>query len=213
MNRESGDLHCLSWGVSNGVGTVCVPRVLPILAWLALLARSRACLHAELLVLRHDNQVLPPAKPRPRLDRSDRFLLAALIRTLPALLRRHRLVTPATVLAWHRRLLATDWTHPNRPGRPPGDPEITAVIEGMARDNPGWGCVRICGELLHLGHRVGRVDDPPDSPPGGNPTRTGAQRPHHLAAVPAHPGVDAAGLRLLPRRRGILRFDAATCSS
>lgn len=69
-----------------------------ILAWLTLLAHSRASLHAELLVLRHENQVLRRANPKPRLTWTDRFLLAGLIRRLPALLRRHRLVTPATVL-------------------------------------------------------------------------------------------------------------------
>lgn len=125
-----------------------------ILAWLTLLAHSRASLHAELLVLRHENQVLRRANPKPRLVWTDRFLLAGLIRRLPALLRRHRLVTPATVLAWHRRLLARRWTHPNRAGRPPIDPQVAALIEQMARDNPTWGYARIRGELLGLGHRV-----------------------------------------------------------
>jgi putative transposase len=126
-----------------------------ILEWLALLARSRASLHAELLVLRHENQVLRRTNPRPRLDWTDRFLLAGLIRRLPTLLRRHRLVTPATVLAWHRRLVAKHWTYPNQPGRPPIDPTVAALVERMARDNPGWGYQRLRGELLGLGHRVG----------------------------------------------------------
>jgi putative transposase len=78
-----------------------------------------------------------------------------LIRKLPALLHHQRLVTPATVLAWQRRLLAKHWTYPNRSGQPQIDPEIAALVERMARDNPGWGCVRIRGELLQLGHRVG----------------------------------------------------------
>jgi putative transposase len=125
-----------------------------ILGWLALLTRSQASLHAELLVLRHENQVLRRTNPKPTLDWSDRFLLAALIRKLPALLRRQRLVTPTTVLAWHRRLVAKHWTYPRRPGRPPTDPVVAALIEGMARDNPGWGYIRIRGELLLLGHRV-----------------------------------------------------------
>jgi putative transposase len=126
-----------------------------VLAWLALLARSRASLHAELLVLRHENEVLRRANPRPRLDWSDRFLPAGLVRKLPVLLRRHRLVTPATVLAWHRRLVAKHWTYPNRSGRPPIDPDIAALVERMARENPGWGCVRIRGGLLQPGYRVG----------------------------------------------------------
>jgi len=125
-----------------------------ILAWLALLARSRAGLHAELLVLRHENQVLRRTNPKPKLDWSDRFLLAGLIRTLPALLRRQRLITPATVLAWHRRLVARHWTYPRRPGRPPIDPAVVVLIERMARDNPGWGYMKIRGELLLLGHRI-----------------------------------------------------------
>jgi len=119
-----------------------------ILAWLALLTRSRADLHAELLVLHHENQVLRRTNPKPKLDWSDRFLLAGLIRRLPAWLRRQRLVTPATVPAWHRRLVAKHWTYPRPPGRPPTDPAVVALIERIARDNPGWGSMKIRGELL-----------------------------------------------------------------
>ena len=126
-----------------------------VLGWLALLVRSRASLHAELLVLRHENQVLRRTNPRPKLTWSDRFLLAGLIRRLPAALRRHRLVTPATILAWHRRLVTRKWTYRNTPGRPPTDPAAVALIERMATDNPGWGYQRIRGELLNLGYRIG----------------------------------------------------------
>src|SRR5450755_236389 len=121
---------------------------------LILLSRSTASKDAELLVLRHEIAILRRARPRPRLDWADRAVLAALIRVLPARLRMHRLVTPGTVLRWHRRLIARKWTYPHRTGRPPVGPEIAALIERLATENRSWGYQRIQGELLKLGHRV-----------------------------------------------------------
>ncbi len=122
--------------------------------WLVLLGRSTTSKDIELLVLRHEVAVLRRASPRLRLDWADRAIFAGLIRLLPRSLRMHRLVTPGTVLRWHRRLVTRKWTYTHRTGRPPVSAEIAALIQRLARENHGWGYQRIQGELLKLGHRV-----------------------------------------------------------
>ena len=122
--------------------------------WLVLLGRSSASKNAELLVLRHEVAALRRTRPRPRLDWAGRAVMAALIRYLPGKLRAHRLVTPGTVLRWHRRLVTRKWTYPRGAGRPPASAEIAALTGRLAAENRGWGYQRIQGELLKLGHRV-----------------------------------------------------------
>jgi putative transposase len=125
-----------------------------VCGWLVLLGRSSASKNAELLVLRHEVAVLRRANPRPKFDWADRAVLAALTRLLPTALRSHRLITPGTILRWHRRLIARKWTYPHKTGRPPVSPEVAALVERLAAENNSWGYQRIQGELLKLGHRV-----------------------------------------------------------
>jgi putative transposase len=121
--------------------------------WRAVLARSTASKDAELLVLRREVAVLRRPHPKPGLDWAGRAVLAALIRFLPARLRKHRLVTPGAVPRWHRRLVARKWTYPHRTGRPPAGAEIAALVERLATGNNRGGHKRIQGELVKLGHR------------------------------------------------------------
>jgi transposase InsO family protein len=122
-----------------------------IAAWLVLLGRDSASKDLELLTLRHEVAVLRRGNPKPKLTWTDRALFAALIRLLPTGMRAHRLITPRTVLRWHRRLVADTWRQPRPPGRPPIPAEL---ILRLARENTSWGYTRIQGELRRLGHRV-----------------------------------------------------------
>jgi putative transposase len=125
---------------------------------LAVLVRSDLSKDIELLVLRHENQVLRRRLGgRLRWDHADRLWLAALSR----LVNRRQWpeifpVTPATILRWHRNLVARKWdyTSRRRPGRPSTGISVKALIVRMARENPAWGHRRIQGELARLGHAI-----------------------------------------------------------
>ena len=95
-----------------------------LFGWLVLLTRSDTSKEVEILVLRHELGVLRRQVAYPKLDWADRAVIAALARLLPRHLRLHRIVTPCTLLAWHRRLIKNKWTYPNTAGRPPVPEEV-----------------------------------------------------------------------------------------
>ena len=127
-------------------------------ALLGVLVRSRRGLDVkdlELLVLRHELDVLRREVARPKLRGADRALLAAAACHLPRPLRGARLVTPRTLLRWHRALVRRKWRQPpGRRGRPRMPADVRAVVLRLARENPRWGHRRISGELAKLGVRV-----------------------------------------------------------
>ncbi len=126
-----------------------------LFALVLLLARSDRSKELELLVLRHELSILRRQARRPQLTESDRLLLAALSRVIPRRSWRAFLVTPETLLRWHRRMVAWRWTYPHRrPGRPAVDQEVRQLILWLARENSHWGYVRIVGELRKLGITV-----------------------------------------------------------
>jgi len=157
--------------------------VCSLLGLTAVLVRKDLSKDAELLVLHHENTVLRRQIARVRYTPADRAWLAALSRLLP----RHRwaevfLVTPATILAWHRRLVTRKWdyTTRRRPGRPPTAAAVKKLVIRMATENPSWGYRRGQGELVHLGHRIAAC------PVWGDPPATLALIPHRAGR--ARPG-------------------------
>jgi transposase InsO family protein len=132
-------------------------RLVSALAQLAV--RSGRSKDLELIVLRHQNAVLRRQIPRPALTDDDRTLLGAIAAALPRRLRAGWIVTPETLLRYHRRRIAKHWTRPpaRRIGRPPISAELRQLIMRLAKENPTWGHRRIQGELARLGHTIAKT--------------------------------------------------------
>jgi putative transposase len=127
-----------------------------LLGWMVLHARSDTAKEIEILVLRHQLAVLQRRTSRPRMSWTDRAVIAGLARLLPARRRLGLLVTPSTILRWHRQLIARRWTTPHtRPGRPAIPAGVRALVVRLATENPTWGYRRIHGELAGLGYQIG----------------------------------------------------------
>jgi putative transposase len=117
-----------------------------------LFGRGDGVKELEILVLRHELSILRRQVRRPLFAPQDRLLLAALSRVLPRRSWQAFMVRPETLLRWHRQLLARHWAYPHsRTGRPPIDSEVHELILRLARENNGWGYIRIVGELRKLG--------------------------------------------------------------
>ena len=121
---------------------------------LVLLGRGDYAKEIEILALRHQVAVRRRQVNRPDFNDRDRVLLAALSRLLPRPSWNVFLVTPATLLRWHRNLIARRWTYPRKgPGRPSTRADVRAAVLRLARENPTWGYQRISGELAGAGIR------------------------------------------------------------
>jgi hypothetical protein len=132
------------------------------LIWVALvgLFQSRVSLEAEILALRHRLNVLRRKSPKKLIFTSmDRLVFAGLYRLAPGVLDALKIVTPETVIRWHRTGFRAYWRWKSRPrgGRPKTLLGIRHVIREMSLANPLWGAPRIHGELLKLGIDVGQT--------------------------------------------------------
>jgi putative transposase len=122
-----------------------------LLELVVLVLRSERDREIEILLLRHQLQVLERQVARPQLSRADRALLAAFSRVLPRRAWASFFVTSATLLRWQRELIARRWACPHRwPGRPRTLAEIRELVVRFAGGNPEWGYRRIQGELVGL---------------------------------------------------------------
>jgi putative transposase len=131
-----------------------------VLQLAALRFRSEEFKELEIVVLRHEVAVLRRQVGRPELRPADRVFLAAASRLLPRASWRSLVVAPATLLRWHRRLVARRWTYPGRVGRPPLDRQVRALVLRIARENPRWGYQRIAGDGSRRVHLAGCTANP-----------------------------------------------------
>ena len=131
-----------------------------VTSWLRLSRREEAWQTAEILILRHQLAVLQRRQPRrPNLNWADRALLATLLGVIPKARRQglRLLVTPDTILRWHRDVFRRRWAARSmrgRSGRPATRRNIRALVLRLARENPEWGYRRIHGELAGLGVKM-----------------------------------------------------------
>src|SRR5205823_6372694 len=125
-----------------------------LLQFIAFVVRSNEFKEVEIVVLRHELAILRPKTRRPAMTAVDRVFVAAASRLLPRECWRSFIVTPATLLRWHRRLVARRWTYARPIGHPPMRREIRDLVVRLARENPRWGYPRIVGELKGLGIAV-----------------------------------------------------------
>jgi transposase InsO family protein len=125
-----------------------------VLQLVILLGRSRDFKELEIVVLRHELGILRRRTNRPAMTAVDRMFLTAASRLVPRTQWEAFVVTPATLLRWHRRLVAWRWTYAGRRGRPCIRRELRDLIVRLARENPRWGYQRIVGELKGLGIAV-----------------------------------------------------------
>lgn len=131
--------------------SLCYAVLRQVLQLAVLRLRSNDFKDLEIVVLRHELAILRRRTHRPVMKWTDRLFRAAASRLLPRGRWRSFIVTPGTLLRWHRHMVAKRWTYPRRAGRPPLRREIRALVIRLARDNPRWGYQRIVGELKGLG--------------------------------------------------------------